>query len=72
MIKAGVATAIDERHAAERNGRHKTRLLAAKLSALGEHSSAELAEICGIASSDLFRWLSAVREVELDGLLNLD
>ena len=64
-----VAAVIDARHARERDGRSKNRLLAVKLAARGEHTSAEIADLCGIARGHLFRWLKAVREEGLDGLL---
>ena len=37
----GVAAVIEERHAKERDARNKNRLLAIKLAARGEHTSAE-------------------------------
>lgn len=67
-----VAAIIDEKHAAERDGWRKTRLLAVKLAARGEHTSAEVADICGIARGHLFRWLAAVREGGLEALLKRD
>ena len=56
-----VAAIIDEKHAAEKDGWRKNRLLAIKLAARGEHTSAEIADLCGIARGHLFRWLAAVR-----------
>jgi transposase len=67
-----VAAVIDEKHAAERDGWRKNRLLAVKLAARGEHTSAEVADICGIARGHLFRWLAAVREGGLEALLKRD
>ena len=64
-----VAARIDEMHARERDGWRKTRLLAVKLAARGESTSAEIAEICGIAWGHLFVWLKIVRERGLEGLL---
>ncbi len=64
-----VAARIDEMHARERDGWRKTRLLAVKLAARGESTSAEIAEICGIARGHLFVWLKIVRERGLEGLL---
>ena len=64
-----VAAVIDERHAKERDARNKNRLLAIKLAARGEHTSAEIADFCGIARGHLFRWMKTVREEGLEGLL---
>ena len=52
-----VAKGIDGMHARERTGWRKTRLLAVKLAARGESTSAEIAELCGIARGHLFVWL---------------
>jgi transposase len=70
--RSDVAAVIDEKHAAERDGWRKTRLLAVKLAARGDHTSAEVADICGIARGHLFRWLAAVREGGLEALLKRD
>ncbi len=74
-----MAAVIDEKHAAEKDGWRKkrllaikNRLLAIKLAARGEHTSAEIADLCGIARGDLFRWLAAVREGGLEALLTRD
>ena len=64
-----VAAVIDERYAKEREARNKIRLLAVKLAAGGEHTSAEIAEFCGVARGHLFRWLKALREGGIEGLL---
>jgi len=40
-----------------------------KLAAKGEYTSAEVAELCGIARSHLFVWLKRVREEGLEALL---
>ena len=64
-----VAAVIDGRHAKERDARNKNRLLAIKLVARGEHTSAEVAGFCGIARGHLFRWMKTVREEGLEGLL---
>ena len=64
-----VAAVIEERHAKERDARNKNRLLAIKLAARGEHTSAEIADFCGIARGHLFRWMKTVREKGLEGLL---
>ena len=64
-----VAAVIDEGYAQEPDGWRKRRLLAVKLAAKGEYTSAEVAELCGIARSHLFVWLNLVREGGLDALL---
>lgn len=64
-----VAARIDEMHARERDGWRKTRLLAIKLAARGESTSAQIAELCGIARGHLFVWLKIVRERGLEALL---
>jgi transposase len=64
-----VAAIIDARYAAEPDGWRKRRLLAVKLAAKGEHTSAEVAELCGINRTYLFVWLKRVREDGLEALL---
>jgi len=64
-----VAAVIDERYAREPDGWRKRRLLAVKLAAKGEYTSAEIAELCGIARTHLFVWLKRVRESGLEALL---
>ncbi len=64
-----VAAVIDEAYVREKVGWRKTRLLAVKLAARGEHSSEEIAELCGIGRSNLFNWLGAVRAGGLEALL---
>ena len=64
-----VAARIDERHAREPDGWRKTRLLAVKLAARGESTSAQIADVCGIARGHVFVWLKVVRERGLDALL---
>lgn len=63
------AAEIDERYAREPDGWRKRRLLAVKLAAKGEYSSAEVAELCGVARTYLFEWLKIVREDGLEALL---
>lgn len=67
-----VAAVIDERYAREPDGWRKRRLLAVKLAAKGEYTSAEVAELCGIARTHLFVWLKRVREGGLEALLERD
>ena len=72
ILKLGrpdVAAVIDERYAREPDGWRRRRLLATKLAAKGEYTSAEVAELCGISRSRLFVWLGLVREGGLDALL---
>jgi transposase len=64
-----VAARIDERHAREADGWRKTRLLAVKLAARGESTSAQIADLCGIARGHVFVWLKVVRERGLEALL---
>jgi transposase len=66
---AEVAAVIDARYAKEPDGWRKRRLLAVKLAAKGEYTSAEVAELCGVARTWLFVWLKVVRERGLDALL---
>jgi transposase len=63
------AAVIDERYAREPDGWRKRRLLAVKLAAKGEYTSAEVAELCGVSRSYLFEWLKVVRERGLEALL---
>ena len=69
MGSPAVAAVIDARYAAEPDGWRKRRLLAVKLAARGAHTSAAVAELCGIARSHLFVWLRRVREAGLEALL---
>ncbi len=64
-----VAAVIEERHAKERDGRKKNRLLAVKLVARGEHTSAQIADLCGIARGHLFEWMKTLRAGGLEALL---
>lgn len=64
-----IAEIIDEMHAAEPDGWRKNRLLAVKLAAKGEMTSAEVADICGISRGRLFVWLKVVRKDGLEALL---
>ena len=64
-----VAASIDERYAREPDGWRKRRLLAVKLAAHGAMTSAQIADLCGIARGHLFVWLRVVREQGLDALL---
>lgn len=64
-----VAAIIDERYAKEPDGWRKRRLLAVKLVARGECTSAEVADLCGVARTYLFEWLKLVREGGLEALL---
>jgi len=47
----------------------KNRLLAVKLAAKGEMTSAEVADICGVSRGRLFVWLKVVRQGGLEALL---
>ena len=63
------AAQIDERYAKEPDGWRKRRLLAVKLAAKGDYTSAEVAELCGVARTYLFEWLKLVRAGGLEALL---
>lgn len=65
-----VAAGIEKRYAKERDGRRKNRLLAVKLVARGDHTSAQIADLCGIARGHLFEWLKTLREEGLEALLD--
>jgi transposase-like protein len=64
-----ITASIDLRHAKERNAWRKNRLLAVKLAARGEHTAAQVADLCGIARGHLFEWIKTVREQGLEALL---
>lgn len=64
-----VAAEINKRHAAEPDGWRKNRLLAVKLAAQGEHTAAQIADLCGIARGHLFCWIKKVRTGGLEALL---
>ena len=64
-----VAARIDQMHAREPDGWRKTGQLAVQLAARGELTSAQIADVCGIARGPVFVWLRVVRERGLDALL---
>jgi transposase len=64
-----VAAVIDELHAKEPDGWRKNRLLAVKLAAKGKFTSAEIADLCGVARGYLFEWIKAVRKGGIEALL---
>ena len=64
-----VAEIIDEKYELEPDGWRKRRLLAIKLVAHGEMTSAQIADICDIARGHLFTWIKIVQEGGLDALL---
>lgn len=66
-----VAAIIAELHRKERIGWRKNRLLAVKLAAQGQMTSAEIAEVCGISRGHLFEWLKAVRTGGIEELLRM-
>jgi len=63
-----VARVIDEKHREEKPGWRKDRLLAIKLAARGEHTAAEIAETVGMARSQVFAFVKAVREGGLEAI----
>lgn len=60
---------IEQRYRQEKDSRHKVRLLCMKLAASGEHSAAEIAEICGCSRASVFEWIKAFREGGFESLL---
>ena len=66
------AAEINKLYSKERDGRRKNRLLAIKLVAQGEHTSAQIADLCGISRGRLFEWLKKLRKEGLSGLLAYD
>lgn len=67
-----VAAIIDEKHRREKAGWRKERLLAIKLAAGGEHTSQQIAELCGLSRSKVFELLKAVREGGLEAIWERD
>ena len=63
-----VAEVIDGKHRTEKPGWRKDRLLAIKLASRGEHTAAEIAEIAGMARSQVFAFVKAVREGGLEAI----
>jgi transposase len=66
------AAAADLLYPKEPIGWRRNRLLAVKLAARGEHTAAEIADICGIARGHLFGWIKKVREGGIESLLARD
>ena len=64
-----VAAEINQRHAGEPDGWRKNRLLVVRLAAQGEHTAAQIADLCGIARGHLFCWMKKVRTGGLEALL---
>ena len=58
-------------HSKECMGWRKNRLLAVKLAAQGQMTSAEVADVCGISRGHLFEWLKAVRTGGIEELLSM-
>ena len=67
-----VSEVVGELYRKEKDGRRKNRLLAIKLVAAGESTSQQVADVCGITRTHLFKWLKTLREQGLEGLLNYD
>ena len=67
-----VAKVIDVKHREEKPGWRKDRLLVIKLAARGEHTAAEIAEIAGIARSQVFAFVKAVRVGGLEAIWEKD
>lgn len=64
-----VAAVIDALHAKEPDGWRKNRLLAVKLAAKGEFTSDEIADLCGVSRTHIYKWFRIAREGGLDALL---
>jgi transposase len=64
-----VAAVIDDLHAKEPDGWRKNRLLAVKLAAKGEFTSDEIADLCGVSRTHIYKWFKIARESGLDALL---
>jgi hypothetical protein len=58
-----VAAVIDALHAKEPDGWRKNRLLAVKLAAKGESTSDEIADLCGVSRTHIYRWFKTHCEV---------
>ena len=67
-----VAKVIDVKHREEKPGWRKDRLLVIKLASRGEHTAAEIAEIAGIARSQVFAFVKAVRVGGLEAIWEKD
>jgi transposase len=72
LADPALAARIDELYAREPDGRSKTRLLAMKLVAHGQHTSGAVADLCGISRGRLFIWLKTFQDEGLDALLQRD
>jgi len=64
-----VAAVVDALHAKEPDGWRKNRLLAVKLAAKGEFTSDEIADLCGVSRTHIYRWFKIAREDGIDALL---
>jgi transposase len=72
LADPALAARMDELYAREPDGRSKTRLLALKLVAHGQHPSAAVADLCGISRGRLFIWLKTFQDEGLEALLQRD
>ena len=63
------AAVVDGRYKQEKLRWRKTRLLCVKLAARGEHTSAQIADLCGVSRGRIFEWLKLVRREGLEALL---
>ena len=64
-----VAAVIDALHAKEPDGWRKNRLLAVKLAAKGAFTSDEIADLCGVSRTYIYKWFKIARESGIDALL---
>jgi hypothetical protein len=64
-----VAAVIDQPYAKEPDSWRENRLLAMRFVAKSKFTSAEIADLCGVARGYLFEWIKAVRAGGTDALL---
>lgn len=64
-----VAAVIDKRHAAEKVGWKKERLLVIKLAARGAHSGEDIGQLCGISRAQVYALVKLAREQGLERVL---
>jgi transposase len=75
QIKLGrpeLSAQLEKRSRQEKDVRSKARLLCVKLAAQGEHSAAQIAQICGGSRASVFEWIRQFRQGGLEKLLARD
>lgn len=63
-----VAAIIDQRHAGQKSGWLKDRMLAIKLAARGEYTGQEIGEFCGLSRAKVFELVRDVRKGGLESI----